>query len=241
MKNVFITGISKGLGIELTKFYLKNGCRVFGVSRTMTRGLEHLMEKYQECLVWKQFDLSRIDNLECDLESAMGFDSIKIDIFIDNAAILYKDLIHRIKADELAKMVAINVTSPIIVTKMIVKNFLRYKTKGCIVHVSSICAHRSFNGLSMIGATKAAIETFSQDTAYEYGRFGIRSNTVVLGLMEIGMKSTVNDKLTENMKSIAAMKKLIDTDSVVKTIDFLTSDSCLCITGENININGGIL
>ncbi len=241
MKTVFITGISRGLGLKLTEHYLRMGYRVIGVSRTCSRQLADLIEQYPERLVWKQFDLGNIDDLDTRLEETLSLASEKIDIFIDNAAILYKDLIHRIKGEELAKMVAINVTSPMIVTKMVLNNFMRNKTKGIIVHISSICAHRSFYGLSMIGATKAAIETFSQDTAYEYGRFGIRSNTVVIGLMEIGMKETVNERLTEQLKSISALRRLIDADSVVNTIDYLTSDKSHCITGENIHINAGIL
>lgn len=82
---------------------------------------------------------------------------------------------------------------------------------------------------------------FSQDVAYEYGRFGIRSNTVVLGLLNIGMRSTVNDRLTKELKSISAMGQLIDTDSVVSTIDFLTTNESCSITGGKINIDAGIL
>lgn len=240
MKTVFITGISRGLGLKLTEYYLSEGYRVLGVSRTKTIELESLLGKYPSMLLWHQLDLSEVDVLEERLAKILALVE-KIDIFIDNAAILYKDLVHRIKKPELAKMFAINTIAPIVVTKVVINNFLSHKTKGVIVHISSICAHRSFNGLSMIGATKAAMETFSKDTAYEYGRFGIRSNTVVLGLLEIGMKSTVNDRLTEGLKSIAAQKRLIDAQSAVDAIAFLTSEKSNCITGANIHVNAGIL
>lgn len=241
MINVFITGISRGLGLKLTEHYLCKGCRVIGVSRTMSDELESLIEKYSETLEWHQFDLGNLENLEEELRGALSLRNRKIDVFINNAAILYKELVHRIQPNEMSEMVKINIISPIIVTKMVIKNFLRYRTKGAIVHVSSICAHRSFYGLSMMGATKAAIETFSQDVAYEYGRFGIRSNTVVLGLLNVGMRSTVNDKLTMELKSISALGQLIDTDAVVSAIDFLTTNESCSITGAKINIDAGIL
>lgn len=241
MINVFITGISRGLGLKLTEHYLCKGCRVIGVSRTMSDELESLIEKYSETLEWHQFDLGNLENLEEELGGALSLRNRKIDVFINNAAILYKELVHRIQPNEMSEMVKINIISPIIVTKMVINNFLRYRTKGAIVHVSSICAHRSFYGLSMMGATKAAIETFSQDVAYEYGRFGIRSNTVVLGLLNVGMRSTVNDKLTMELKSISALGQLIDTDAVVSTIDFLTANESCSITGAKINIDAGIL
>lgn len=241
MINVFITGISRGLGLKLTEHYLCKGCRVIGVSRTMSEELKSLIEKYSETLEWHQFDLGNLENLEEALGGALSLRNRKIDVFINNAAILYKELVHRIQPNEMSEMVKINIISPIIVTKMVINNFLRYRTKGAIVHVSSICAHRSFYGLSMMGATKAAIETFSQNVAYEYGRFGIRSNTVVLGLLNVGMRSTVNDKLTMELKSISALGQLIDTDAVVSTIDFLTTNESCSITGAKINIDAGIL
>lgn len=241
MKTFFITGISRGLGLELTRHFLEKGHRVIGLSRTKSEALGRLIDKYPELLEWHQFDLERLCQDEESIKHVVDLDKVSIDVFIDNAAILYKDLIHKIRGKELSHMFCINTVIPIILTKMIVNNFLRFKKPGCIIHMSSICAHRAFNGLSMMGATKAAIEAFSRDTAYEYGRFGIRSNTVVAGLLEIGMRSTVNERLTDNLKSMTAMRKLVDTQSIVSIIDYLVSDDSHCITGENIHINAGIV
>ena len=241
MKTFFITGISRGLGLELTRHFLEKGYKVIGLSRTKSETLGRLIDKYPELLEWHQFDLERLCQDEESIKHVVDLDKVSIDVFIDNAAILYKDLIHKIRGKELSHMFCINTVIPIILTKMIVNNFLRFKKPGCIIHMSSICAHRAFNGLSMMGATKAAIEAFSRDTAYEYGRFGIRSNTVVAGLLEIGMRSTVNERLTDNLKSMTAMRKLVDTQSIVSIIDYLVSDDSHCITGENIHINAGIV
>lgn len=241
MKTFFITGISRGLGLELTRHFLGKGYKVIGLSRTKSEALAHLIDNYPELLEWHQFDLERLCQDEEAIKHVVDLEKVSIDVFIDNAAILYKDLIHKIRRKELSHMFCINTVIPIILTKMIINNFLRFKKPGCIVHMSSICAHRAFNGLSMIGATKAAVEAFSRDTAYEYGRFGIRSNTVVAGLLEIGMRSTVNERLTDNLKSMTAMRKLVDTQSIVSIIDYLVSDDSHCITGENIHINAGIV
>ena len=241
MKTFFITGISRGLGLELTRHFLEKGYKVIGLSRTKSEALGRLIDKYPELLEWHQFDLERLCQDEESIKHVVDLDKVSIDVFIDNAAILYKDLIHKIRGKELSHMFCINTVIPIILTKMIVNNFLRFKKPGCIIHMSSRCAHRAFNGLSMMGATKAAIEAFSRDTAYEYGRFGIRSNTVVAGLLEIGLRSTVNERLTDNLKSMTAMRKLVDTQSIVSIIDYLVSDDSHCITGENIHINAGIV
>lgn len=241
MKTVFITGISRGLGLALAERYLEKGFRVLGISRNKTPELTTLIDRYSELLKWRRIDLGNINSLESELKDKLDLKHERIDIFIDNAAILYKELIHRIKPEQMIEMFMINTLSPIIVTKSIINNFLRHRTPGIIVHLSSICAHRSFNGLSMIGATKAAIETFSQDTAFEYGRFGIRSNTVVLGLLEIGMRSTVNDKLTAELKSRSALGHLTDIESAINAVEFLTSDKSASMTGALIHVNAGYL
>lgn len=241
MHNIFITGISRGLGLELTRHFLDKGDRVTGLSRTLSPELDKLRCDYPDRLVWFPFDLSMVDGLEQRLRNAFSFDEIAFDVFIDNAAILYKNLIHRIDGDSMAGMVAVNTIAPMIVTKIMLSNFLQHKTEGSIIHFSSICAHRAFNGLSMMGATKAAIEAFSRDTAHEYGRFGIRSNTIVAGLLEIGMKSTVNEKLTSGLLSISSLGRLVDTGSVVEMVDYLCSEKARCITGQEIHINSGIV
>lgn len=239
--NIFITGISKGLGLAMTRHFITNGQSVMGVSRTMTPELKQLLDAYPEQLTWHSCDLSETDKIEERLRHLFTLDAVPIHAFIENAAILYKSLIHRLDAIEVANMVAVNTIAPFVVTKVMLDNFLKFKTQGSIVHLSSICAHRAFNGLSVMGATKAAIEAFSKDTAYEYGRFGIRSNTIVAGLLEIGMKSTVNEKLTADLKSISSLRRLVDTQSIVDMVAYLISSKAQCITGENIHINAGIV
>lgn len=241
MKTIFITGISRGLGLEMTKHYLDKGFRVIGLSRLFSPELQILSQKYPDLLKWKNIDLSNIDNLEERLNEAFDLDKERIDVFIDNAAIVYKELIHRLCPDKMLEMFTVNTICPIIITKTIIKNFLRHHVSGTIVHISSICAHNSFNGLSMLGASKAAIEIFSQDTAFEYGRFGIRSNTIVIGLLDMGMGLTATPSLSNELKSKSALRSLTDVETVVKTVDFLTDDSSVSITGTLIHVNAGYL
>lgn len=241
MKNILITGISRGLGLELSRHFLEKGDHVIGISRTKSEEINELTNQYPTLFIWKKFDLVRICEDENSIKEAIPLDTMPLDAFIDNAAILYKDLIHKIDIDKMSKMFDVNTIAPIILTKLVLNNFLRFKKEGAIVHISSICAHKAFNGLSMIGATKAAIEAFSRAIAYEYGRFGIRSNTIVAGLLDIGMRNTVSTKLTEELKAITAMRKLVDTQSILDLTDYLISDENHCITGQNIHINAGII
>lgn len=241
MKTIFITGISRGLGLEMTKHYLNKGFRVLGLSRNISLELQELSHKHPDMLKWQHIDLCDVKNLEERLNEAFDLYNERIDVFIDNAAIVYKELIHRLCPDKMVEMFTVNTICPIIITKTVIKNFLRHHVAGKIVHISSICAHHSFNGLSMLGASKAAIEIFSQDSAFEYGRFGIRSNTVVIGLLDMGMGLTATQSLSDELKSKSALRTLTDLETVIKTVDFLTDDSSSSITGTLIHVNAGYL
>ena len=238
---LFITGISHGVGLETTRHFLDKGDTVFGVSRSMSPQLEHLMENNPGRLVWHSVDLGETDELESRLANLFSLDDNPIDAFVDNAALLYKDLTHRIDSRQWTCMANVDIVAPVIVTKLMIRNFLHFRTKGSIVHLSSICAHRAFVGLSLMGAAKAAIEAFSRTTAMEYGRFGIRSNTVVGGLLDVGMASSVNDRLAQELIDVSSIHQLVDIHSVVDMIDYLVSDHSCCITGQNIHIDCGIV
>ena len=242
MKNILITGISKGLGLHLTEMLLsKHDCTIYGISRTKTDELSALLEKFPERLRWLSFDLNCIDEIEKTVfDNFIGKDTV-LSCFVNNAAILYKDLILRINAERMAELFRVNTQAPILLSKCVVKNFVTHKTAGSIVHLSSICAHAGFDGLSMMGASKSAIEAFSRTTAKEYGRKGIRSNVVVVGLLDIGMGHTVNDAQMRGLYSQSALGKLTDYQSVLFMIESLLSDNSKSITGQNIHINAGIV
>ncbi len=242
MKNILITGISKGLGLELCRSLLRDeGVVIYGVSRTMTSELEHLRKQYKERLHWQPFDLANTEAIEIELFGRFITPNIILHGFIDNAAILYKDLVVRMDPFAVSWLMKINVEAPMVLTKCVLRNFMHHKTKGSIVHFSSICAHDGFNGLAMMGASKGALESFSRSVACEYGRCGIRSNVVVIGLLEMGMGFSVNGQQSADLKSRSPLGINTEYKSIEQTVRLLLSESGGSITGQNIHINSGIL
>jgi len=242
-KNILITGISHGVGLHLIRFLLPmDKYIIYGVSRNKTPELEELLEKYPDALKWKSFDLENPHNIEQDLfEDFIDIKTTPLYAFVSNAAILYKELIARIDIEQMNRLMQINLISPIILTKFVLKNFLYHKTAGTIIHLSSICAHRGFDGLSIIGASKGGIEAFSRNTAMEYGRKGIRSNSVVIGILDVGMSFSVTDRQRDDIFSSSALKGYTDVNSVIHSINYLLSEQAQSITGQNIHVNAGIV
>jgi 3-oxoacyl-[acyl-carrier protein] reductase len=243
MRNVFITGISRGVGLCLVQMLLKDSDYViYGISRSCSLELEKLLKRYPDRLKWKACDLEQSSSVEeCIFQDFIDLKSVPVHAFVNNAAILYKDLITRIDLDNLNQLININLVSPMLLTKNVIKNFIYHKTPGNIIHLSSICAHRGFSGLSMIGATKGGIESFSITTAKEYGRKGIRSNAVVIGILNIGMSFSVSEKQRDDIFNSTALNDYTDVDSVINTIRYLLSDNARSITGQNIHVNAGVI
>ena len=118
---------------------------------------------------------------------------------------------------------------------------LLHKTKGCIVHISSISVHTGYKGLAMYASSKGALEAFSKDTAREWGVLGIRSNVVVPGFMATAMSASLTEEQCSKIYDRTFLKATTDVHSVAETIAFLPSDKACSITGENIHVDNGTI
>jgi len=240
MKNILITGVSRGLGLEICNVLLNLGYTVYGISRSVTPEIEVLLNSYPKTFKYTTFDLSDTDNLVKNIKLLIPND-ISIHGYVNNAAAAYDDIITNIKLTELKNMFELNVYSPMILTKYAIRNMLLHKTGGSIVHISSISVHTGYKGLSMYAATKGALEAFSKNTSREWGVKGIRSNCVVSGFMETEMSSTLDGDLKEKIKNRTSLKSLTNLTSVANTVEFLISDKSSSITGQLLHVDSGTI
>jgi 3-oxoacyl-[acyl-carrier protein] reductase len=240
MKNILITGVSRGLGLEICNVLLNLGYTVYGISRSVTPEIGVLLNSYPKTFKYTTFDLSDTDNLAKNIKLLIPND-ISIHGYVNNAAAAYDDIITNIKLTELKNMFELNVYSPMILTKYAIRNMLLHKTGGSIVHISSISVHTGYKGLSMYAATKGALEAFSKNTSREWGVKGIRSNCVVSGFMETEMSSTLDGDLKEKIKNRTSLKSLTNLTSVANTVEFLISDKSSSITGQLLHVDSGTI
>lgn len=234
-KTILVTGISKGLGYQITKTLLDKEYYVIGISRTYNG-------EFDEYNNFKHlsFDLKNSENIENYLKENIG-NNYKIHGFVNNAALAYDDIITNMNLDRLTEMYNVNVFSPFFITKFCLRNMLYHKTKGSIVHISSISVHTGYNGLSMYASTKGSLEAFSKNTAREWGRKGIRSNCVVAGFMETDMSNTLDDDTKDRIYKRTSLKKPTEIESVSNTVEFLLSDLSNSITGQNLHVDNGTI
>jgi 3-oxoacyl-[acyl-carrier protein] reductase len=240
MKNILLTGVSKGLGLEIARVLLLEGYRVFGVSRSKTGEIASLQKEFP-AFEHITFDLSNTEGIKLEMLGKKLLFETPIHAFINNAALAYDDIITNMNYSRLNEMYQVNVFSPMMISKFMIRNMLLNNIKGVILHVSSISVHTGYKGLSMYASTKGALEAFSKNTAREWGSKGIRSVVVVPGFMETNMSSSLSGDQKDKIAHRTSLGELTNIESVASTIAFLISEKASSITGENIHIDAGTI
>lgn len=240
-RNIIVTGVSKGLGLEILKVLLADGYRVFGVSRSKTEALDAVQQQYPDRLQWQGYDLSDVDGIRDRLfKHWIGFDQ-PIHGFVSNAALAYDDIITNLNIVQLEAMYRVNVFAPMNITKYAIRHMLLHGIAGAFVHVSSISVHTGYRGLSMYASCKGALEAFSKNTAREWGERGIRSNCVVAGFMETDMSASLDDEQRSRIYQRTSLKRPAGLDSVAASVSFLLSQGANSITGQNLFVDSGTI
>jgi 3-oxoacyl-[acyl-carrier protein] reductase len=239
-KNILVTGVSRGLGLEIARTLIARDWMVFGTSRSKSEEVKALEANHPTRFRFKPFDISRSEELKTELfETFVGKEPLHG--FVNNAAHAYDDIISNMQLKPLREMFEVNVFSPMAATKQVIRNMLLHGTRGSIVHVSSISVHTGYKGLAMYASTKGALEAFSKNTAREWGERGIRSNALVAGFMETAMSGTIDPATRSRIFARTALKRPTELGSVAQTIAFLLSDEACSITGQAIHVDSGTI
>lgn len=239
--NYLVTGCSRGVGLEICKILLEEGHRVFGIARSHSEDFKTLENQYNELLHFKSVDLSDSENVRHLIFKEYISNDIVLDGYVNNAAIAYDDIITNLNLSKLKAMYAVNVFTPMMITKYVLRNMILHHTKGSIVHISSISAHTGYKGLAMYASSKGALEAFSKDTAREWGEKGIRSNVIVPGFMETAMSSSLSIEQKDRIYKRTSLKAATSPQSVAETTAFLLSSKACSITGQNIHVDNGTI
>jgi 3-oxoacyl-[acyl-carrier protein] reductase len=241
MKTILLTGDSRGVGEIIANTLLNNGeYKLIGISRKTTNNVERLMKQHKDCYIHINYDLTNVEGIK-DLYLQHIKPLGPIHGYINNAAIAYDDIITNLMFEPLKEMYEVNVFSPMLITKYILRDMLLHKTKGSIIHLSSISVHTGYKGLAMYASTKGALEAFSKNTAREWGRMGIRSNIVCPGFMATDMSSSLSSEQQNKIFNRNSMGKPINIESVASTIEFLLSEKSNSITGQVVHTDNGTI
>jgi 3-oxoacyl-[acyl-carrier protein] reductase len=239
-KCILVTGGTRGLGLAISSRLKKDGYHVVASGRKCTPELEQLIQSPLPGggqVAYEQIDLADFSSIHSRvLEIVRKQGSIYG--LVNNAAIAHDGVLPTMHDTEIASVINVNVTGTILMTKYAVRSMLM-EGRGRVVNISSIIASTGFNGLSVYGASKAALLGFTKSLARELGKAAITVNAISPGYMATDMSSGLDEEQLASIRRRSPLGLLTETHDVAHSVAFLLSDQAAAITGTNITIDAG--
>ncbi len=241
-KVAIITGASRGIGKAIAKKFVENGAIVaftYLSSEEKAKALE--AELTANGGTAKGFKSNAADfNQAQDLATAVVEEFGQIDAVVNNAGITRDTLLMRMSEEQWDEVMQVNLKSVFNLTKAVLRPMLKAR-KGSIINMSSIVGIRGNGGQANYAASKAGIIGFTKSVALELGSRNIRSNAIAPGFIETEMTEALDPDVVQGWRDTIPLKRGGQPDDVANLCVFLASDMSTYITGQTINVCGGML
>ena len=238
MRNVLVTGGSRGIGLAIAERLAEASFNVIAVARRESEELRAAIGgAKQGNLHFRPCDLSAIDALPTFVKSLRD-EFGPIYGLVNNAGIGTEGLLATMHNSDIEALIRLNVLSPVILTKYIVRHMMA-DGEGRIVNISSIIATTGYNGLSVYGATKAAATGFTRSLAREVGKVGITVNAIAPGFIDTELTQGLGGEGRDKIAKRSALRRLPEADDVARMVEYLFSDGGRNITGSVLTIDAG--
>ncbi|HEX13705.1 MAG: 3-oxoacyl-[acyl-carrier-protein] reductase [Desulfurella sp.] len=236
-----ISGASKGIGAAIAVELAKKGLNViinYNASEEQAMKLSETIKKEQGKCEIKKFDVSNFAEVEAAFAEVV--DKYKtIDYLVNNAGIVSDNLIIKMKEEEFDRVIKTNLYGVFNCSKIAAKYMIKQKF-GVIVNISSIIGIFGNAGQSNYAASKAGIIGFTKSLAKELGSRNIRVNAVAPGFIETDMTESLNIIQKKLLTDKISLKRLGSGEDIANVVAFLLSEESSYITGEVINVSGGL-
>ncbi|MBL6874643.1 MAG: 3-oxoacyl-[acyl-carrier-protein] reductase [Flavobacteriales bacterium] len=241
-KSVIITGGSRGIGKAIAKKFAQNGANLAITCIKITDEALELVKNIESLGVKAKVYESDASDFESAIKLAENVfnDFGSIDVLVNNAGITKDNLLLRMSEEDFNDVMKVNMNSVFNNTKAVLRQMLKQKN-GSIINLSSVVGVKGNAGQSNYSSSKAAILGFTKSVALELGSRNIRCNAIAPGFIETEMtKALQQDQINEWAESIP-LKRSGKPEDVANTSLFLASDMSSYITGQVMNVCGGML
>jgi 3-oxoacyl-[acyl-carrier protein] reductase len=242
MHNILVTGGSRGIGLAIARKLAASGYHVIAVARRESEELREAIGTAEKegrgRIHFRAFDLSEVDAIPAfvkSLREAFG----AIFGLVNNAGLGTEGLLATMHNSEIEALTRLNVLSPIILTKYVVRHMMADGAGGRIVNMSSIIASTGYNGLSVYGATKAAATGFTRSLAREVGKLGITVNAIAPGFIDTELTHSLGPEQRQRIAGRSALRRLPETDDVASMVEYLLGEGGRNITGTVLTVDAG--
>ena len=241
-KNVIITGASRGIGKGIAEVFAKHGANIAFTYRSSDEKAKALEDELSvngcKAKGYKS-DASDFDSAQ-QLSKDVMDDFGSIDVLVNNAGITKDGLLMRMSEEDFDSVMSINMKSVFNMTKAVLRPMLKARA-GSIINMSSVVGVKGNAGQANYSASKAAINGFTKSTALELGSRNIRCNSIAPGFIETEMTEALGEETVKEWREQIPLKRGGTPDDIANTTLFLASDMSAYVTGQVINVCGGML
>jgi 3-oxoacyl-[acyl-carrier protein] reductase len=241
-KTALITGASRGIGRGIAITFAQQGANVaFTYLSSVEKGiaLEKELEAFGVKAKGYQSDAADFKAAE-ELVNSVVADFGSLEILVNNAGITRDTLLMRMSEQQWDEVMNANLKSVFNLTKAVTKPMLKQR-KGSIINMSSVVGVKGNAGQANYAASKAGIIGFTKSVALELGSRNIRSNAIAPGFIETEMTAALDPKTVEGWREGIPMKRGGTPEDIANATVFLASDMSAYITGQVLNVCGGML
>ena len=241
MHNVVVTGGSRGIGLAISRRLAASGYNVIAVARReseeLTGAIRAAADMGKGALGFRAFDLREIDAIPGfvkTLRDEVG----PVYGLVNNAGIGTEGVLATMHNTQIEALLRVNVLSPIVLTKYIVRQMMA-DGAGRIINMSSIIGSTGYNGLSVYGATKAAATGFTRSLAREVGKLGITVNAIAPGFIDTELTKGLAGDGRDRIAGRSALRRLPEADDVASMVEYLLGEGGRNITGAGMTVDAG--
>jgi 3-oxoacyl-[acyl-carrier protein] reductase len=242
MRNIIVTGGSRGLGLGIARRLAASGYHAIAIARKespqLTSAIEEAEREHPGSFHFVPCDLAEIECLSA-LVKTLRKNFGPIYGLVNNAGISFDGVLALMPNSQIEQLVRLNTLAPIVLTKYVVRSMMADGGGGRIVNIASIIASTGYSGLSVYGATKASVIGFTRSLAREVGQMGVNVNSVAPGFVDTDMTQGLTVDQREKIARRSALRRLADVDDIADAVEFLLSDKAKNITGTVLTVDAG--
>ncbi len=229
-KVCIVTGGSKGIGRAIVELFVREGARVYYLSRSEAEG--------GGSAKWMACDVADEAAVNAAVEAIVA-EAGAVDALVNNAGVTRDGLVFRMSLDDWDTVLRTNLTSAFLVSRAVARHMIKRRS-GSIVNVSSVVGIIGNGGQTNYSASKAGLIGFTKSLAREVGSRGVRVNALAPGFIETSMTEKIPAEAKEKLKSGIPLGRTGTAEDVAQAALFLCSDMSTYVTGEILQVDGGM-
>ena len=241
-KVALITGATRGIGREIALELAENGMDIainYRSESDIPEDLKGEIEAYNVRCEFVQADVSDFEQCERMVKETVEKFG-KIDVLVNNAGITRDGLIMRMKKEDFESVIDVNLVGTFNVTRNVIPHMIKQRA-GRIVNLASVVGVAGNAGQTNYSASKAGVIGFTKSLAKEVASRNILVNAVAPGFIDTDMTSVLSDSVKENIHAQIPLKRMGTKREVAKVVKFLVSEDSSYVTGQVVNIDGGMV